>query len=87
MAGNGNAPVATVSVPAGQGSQIQAAIWSNTVQKGQQSFTAYSVTIQRRYNDNGTWKTATGFRQTDLLLVAYVAQKAYDLLIEKKSRD
>jgi len=86
MAGN-NGPVATVSVPAGQGSQVQASVWANDVRKGQQSFTAYSVTIQRRYNDDGEWKSANGFRQTDLLLVAYVAQKAYDLLIEKKSRD
>ncbi len=71
----GNRPVHTVSLPAGKGAQIVAAVFENQVQSGESSFTSYSISIQRRYNSGGQWKTANGFRENDLLTVAAVAQK------------
>ncbi len=69
-------PVHQVSLPAGRGSQIQASVWENQAEKDGQSFTTYSITIQRRYTDgDGKWKTANGFRESDLLAVAAIAQK------------
>ena len=71
----GNRPVHTVSLPAGKGAQVVAAVFENQVQNGESSFTSYSITIQTRYNSGGQWKTANGFRENDLLTVAAVAQK------------
>ena len=70
-----NRPVHTVSLPAGKGAQIVASVFENPVQNGESSFVSYSISIQRRYNANGQWKTANGFREADLLTVAAVAQK------------
>lgn len=80
---SGNAPVHTVSLPAGKGAQIQASIFENQVQNGEDSFTAYSVTVVRRYRDGEGWKTAKGFRTSDLLLVSKAAEMAYEAIMDE----
>lgn len=81
----GKAPVHQISLPAGKGAQIQASIWENEVQNGDNSFTSYSVTFARRYRDGEEWKSASGFRSSDLLLVAKAAELAFDAILEAKN--
>lgn len=70
-------PIHTMTFPAGNGSQIQVAIWENQQEKDGQQFKSHSVTIQRRYRDGEEWKTASGFRVSDLLIVAHASTEAY----------
>jgi len=70
-------PVETISVPAGQGTQINASIWENEVERPDRSFTAYGVTIEKRYRDGEEWKSAKSFKPSELLEVAHVATEAY----------
>lgn len=81
---SGKPPVRTISLPAGKGAQIQASIWENDVQNGETSFTSYSVTLARRYRDGEQWKTASGFRASDLLLVAESARMAFSAIMVEK---
>lgn len=75
-----------VTFPAGQGSQILACTWANDVRRGEQTFVSYSVTVERRYNDKGEWKSTSGFRPQDLLTAAYAMQKAYDMILEERNQ-
>ena len=81
---SGKAPAHTISLPAGKGAQIQASIWENDVQNGDNSFTSYSVTLARRYRDGENWKTASGFRASDLLLVAKASEMAFEAIMQEK---
>jgi hypothetical protein len=67
------------------GSQIQAAVWENEREYGDESFIRLSVTISRRYYDEHEkqWKTAKGFRDSDLLTSASAAQELYRQLAEE----
>ncbi len=69
-------PVATFKM-----GRIQAAVWKNDAEKG--SF--YNVTIERRYNDDGDWKSSTTFSRTDLPLVAKVADQAHTWIYNQGS--
>lgn len=70
-------PVDTVSVPTGKGTMINAAIWENEVQNAERTYTAYSVTIEKRYRDDEGWKTSKSFKTSELLEVAFAAEEAY----------
>lgn len=80
-------PKFTFNLPV-PGGQIQAAIWENERESGDESFTSVSVTISRRYydNDEKQWKTAKSFRECDLLTLAFAAEKLYDHLTSKKEK-
>jgi len=80
-------PVDSISIPTAGGSFINAAIWENEVEQGDQSFTACSVTIEKRYHDGKEWKTAKSFKASELLQVAYAAEEAYRRTLERKSSD
>jgi len=84
--GQANGPWEKLTFPAGQGAQIVACIWANDVKRDDQSFVSYAVTVERRYNENGDWKSAKGFRPNDLLTAAHALQKAYDLILEERNR-
>jgi hypothetical protein len=77
-------PVDTISVPTGNGSLINAAIWENEVQQSDQTYTAYSVTIEKRYRDGKDWKTAKSFNAGELLQVAYAAEEAYKRTLQRR---
>lgn len=77
-------PVDTISVPAGNGTFINAAIWENEVEQADQTYTAYSVTIEKRYRDGTEWKTAKSFNAGELLQVAYAAEEAYKRSLQRR---
>jgi len=81
-------PKLTLNLSVPGGGQIQAAVWENEQTKGDESFTSISVTFQRRYynDEEKTWKSASGFRQTDLLTLAFAAQELYRQLTEEKQK-
>ena len=76
-----------LSVPGG--GQVQAAVWEHEQKKGKESFTSHSCTFQRRYFDEEKeeWKSASGFRPTDLLTLAFAAQELYRQLTEEKQKE
>ena len=77
-------PVDSISVPTASGSLINAAIWENEVQQGEQSFTAYSVTIEKCYREGEICKTAKSFKASELLQVAYAAEEAYKPTLQRR---
>ena len=77
-------PIETISVPTGKGALVNASIWENDVERENQTFTTYSVTVEKRYLDGETWKTAKSFKATDLLQLAYVATEAYKLTLRQR---
>ena len=80
-------PVDSISIPTAGGSFINAAIWENEVEQPEQSFTTYSVTIEKRYRDGKEWKTAKSFKASELLQVAYAAEEAYKRTLQRKAND
>ena len=76
-------PMSTISLPAGNGSQIQISVWANEVEKNGQKFTTHAVTLQRRYNDNGEWKSTSSLHANDLLIAAHGLQQAYDVITKR----
>jgi len=79
-------PVESFTYPAGQGSQIEIAVWENEQEKKGQTFLTHSVSIQRRYKDGDEWKTASGFRPSDLLTVAHGMHEAFQYIINVRSK-
>ncbi len=77
-------PVDTLSVPSGKGAFINASLWENEVEQENQKFTTYSVSIEKRYHDGETWKTAKSFKATELLQVAYLATEAYKRALKER---
>jgi hypothetical protein len=70
-------PIDTLSVPAGKGAFINAAIWGNEVEQDNHKYTTYSVSLEKRYHDGESWKTAKSFQAHEMLQVAYLANEAY----------
>lgn len=79
-------PVESISVPTGRGAFINASIWENEVDKDGRSFTTYSVTMEKRYQKDGDWHSASGFNADELLTVAYVANKSFELTQKLRSQ-
>ena len=79
-------PVDTLSVPTGKGALINASIWENEVEQENQRFTTYSVSIEKRYRDGETWKTAKSFKAHELLQVAYLATEAYKRALQQRQQ-
>lgn len=79
-------PTISLNLSVPSGGQIQAAVWENEQSKDGETFTSYGVTIQRRYFDDEDkkWKSAKGFRDSDLLTLAFVAQELYRQLAHEK---
>ncbi len=83
-----NGPFRKIELPAGPGSTVVAAVWKNNVKKGQQSFVAFSVSLQRRrYRDGDEWKTAESLRPQDLLAAAHALTTAYNVILQEKDGD
>src|ERR1035437_2491167 len=52
---------------------IRATIWKNETEKGPR----YNTTFERSYKDGEEWKTSDSYGREDLLLLAYMARKAF----------
>ena len=72
-------PTISLNLPVPGGGQIQAAVWENEQSKDGETFTSYGATFQRRYydDDDKQWKSAKGFKDSDLLTLAFAAQELY----------
>ena len=77
-------PVNTLSIPTGKGARINASLWEHEVENETQSYTTYSVSIEKRYRDGDSWKTAKSFKANELLHVAYLATEAYKKALEQR---
>lgn len=78
-------PIDTISAPSGRGAMINASIWENEVKQDGDTFTTYSVSLEKRYQKDGEWKSASSFNANEMLVVAYVATKAYERSLELRS--
>jgi hypothetical protein len=66
------------------GRGIRAKLWKNSNENGQW----YNVTISRVYkDDHGDFQDSDSFSRDDLLQVAFVAQKAFDDIINQTNED
>ena len=62
---------------------VKAAVWRNVVDMGNNSRPMYSVTFQRLYRDGeNAWKSTESFGRDDLLVLAKVAEKAFERVHE-----
>lgn len=74
-----NKPIKTLRERGG----LKAAIWKNSSPKG--SF--YSVEITRTYRTEEGYRDSRSFNDSDLLVIARLAEKAHDAIGELKSKD
>lgn len=81
-------PTLSLNLPVPGGGQIQVAVWENELTKDGELFTSFGVTFQRRYydEDEKQWKSAKGFRDSDLLTLAFAAQEMYRKVQEQKQK-
>ena len=79
-------PIETVSVPSGRGAFVNASVWENEMEQDGQKYKTYSVSIEKRYQKDGTWHSASAFNANELLIVAHVATKAFDLALQLRSQ-
>lgn len=56
---------------------VKAVIWANQTESG----VFYNVNLSRLYKDGDDWKTSDSFRRDDLPLVAKLADKAFDWIL------
>ena len=78
MSNNTTKPLEEVRIGA-----VKAAIWRNVANVGNNSRPMYSVTFQRLYRDgDNAWKSTESFGRDDLLLLAKVAERAFDRIHE-----
>ena len=79
-------PIDTISVPTGRGAMINASIWENEVKQDGDTFTTYSVSLEKRYQKDGEWKSASSFNANEMLVVGYVANQAYEKTLQLRSQ-
>ena len=71
-----------VVIKVGRG--IRAKLWKNSNKNGQW----YNVTITRVYkDDDGDFQDSDSFSRDDLLQVAFVAQRAFDYIINQTDEE
>lgn len=65
---------------------VVATVWQNQGTRKDGHVVGYkTVSLQRRYTDkDGTWKSASSFRVSDLPRAALVMQKAFEYLVLKE---
>jgi len=68
-----NTPVAEIRI-----GLVVASIWQNDTDSG----TRYNVTFSRLYPDGDSWKNTRSFGRNDLLVLAKVADRAHDRILE-----
>ena len=68
-----NTPVAEIRI-----GLVVASIWQNDTDSG----TRYNVTFSRLYRDGDSWKNTRSFGRNDLLVLAKVADRAHDRILE-----
>ncbi|MBX3180333.1 MAG: hypothetical protein KF886_23530 [Candidatus Hydrogenedentes bacterium] len=56
---------------------VKAVIWANQSESG----VYYNVNLSRIYKDGDDWKSTDSFRRDDLPLVAKLADKAFDWIL------
>lgn len=79
-------PIETISAPAAKGAIINASVWENEFEQEGQKYKKYSVSIEKRYQKDGAWHTASAFHASELLSVAFVATKAYERSLQLRSQ-
>ena len=57
------------------------------VDQEDQTYVTYSVSIEKRYRDGDTWKTAKSFKANELLQVAYLATEAYKRALQQRQEE
>lgn len=61
---------------------LQASIWENQTQQGKM----YSVTFDRSYKDGENWKRSASFGRGNLLMVARLAEQAFDWIAAQSAQ-
>lgn len=65
-----------------------AAVFTNEVSRGDESFTVKNVSFQRRYQKpDGSWETSNTLRINDIPKAVLVLQKAYEYLTSNGHAD
>src|SRR4051794_14202650 len=66
------------------GAYVECAVFRTEIDRGQSSFTAFDVVLDRSYRDgDGKWHTSPSLRRDDLLVAAHALQRAYAGLSEQ----
>ena len=66
------------------GAYVECAVFRTEVDRGQSSFSAFDVVLDRSYRDGqGEWHTTRSLRRDDLLVAAHVLERAYAWIAEQ----
>ena len=68
--------------------KIQASVWRNEVEKDDQTVVRHSVRLQKQFrNDEGDYQETPYYFLDDLPKLILVAQKAFEFITLKESKD
>ncbi len=90
--GNGRRPAASWRYPVDRGTNVQVALWPNTIQLASgEEIEVLSLTISRSYKDkNGEWvnaRTQFSFRVHELPVLQHAIAKAYGYAMDARQQD
>jgi len=67
---------------------VQASVWRNEVEKGGQTVVRHSVRIQKQFRkEDGNYEDTNYYFRDDLPKLILVAQKAFEFISLKESKD
>lgn len=61
---------------------VNASIWCQETEKGPM----FNVTFQRAYKDGDSWKNASSFGRKDLLVLGFIAARAFEWISNQARR-
>ena len=84
--GTGNKPIWKFGpIPTDKDNSVEVAIWAREVTSGDRTFTVFNVTCHASYRDkDGEWKSAKGFRGSQIYALVYCLQKASDWILSQR---
>lgn len=90
--GNGRRPLASWRFPVDRGTNLQVALWPNTITLASgEEIEVLSMTISRSYKDkNGEWvnaRTQFSFRVHELPVLQHAIEKAYGFAMDQRQQD
>ncbi len=61
---------------------LRATVWKNETEKGPR----FNTTFERCYKDGDEWKTSDSYGREDLLLLAFMAKRAFEFIAQQPTK-
>lgn len=65
---------------------VSASVFENHAKSNGRETTFYKVSVQRTFKDGDEWKTTTSFGRDDLPLVSFIANQAWQFILDTEAK-